>query len=193
MYYYIYKTTNIVNQKYYIGRRESRVPPSDDSYLGSGKRLKAAIKKYGKQSFIKEVLEMVDDHETLVEREKKIVDEQLVNDRNCYNLAIGGHGGYTSYSERTFHHTDETKAKISKANSGRKRPDVRDRSINNQYAKGLVRTDEDKAKKAAAAIRRLERDSTDFNTIITCPHCNKEGQAANMRRWHFDNCKRRTE
>lgn len=24
--------------------------------------------------------------------------------------------------------------------------------------------------------------------IVKCPHCDKEGQEANMKRWHFDNC-----
>ena len=31
------------------------------------------------------------------------------------------------------------------------------------------------------------------NMKVECPHCNKEGQKISMYRWHFDNCKKRTE
>lgn len=45
--YYLYKTTNLINHKYYIGVHYSEDIDNDD-YLGSGKHLKSAIKKYGK-------------------------------------------------------------------------------------------------------------------------------------------------
>lgn len=190
MYHYIYKTTNMINQKFYIGRRSSDMHPDEDPYLGSGKRLKSAIKKYGRDNFTKEIIAIVENYDTLVETEKIIVCEQLILDKMCYNLAIGGHGGYTSYENRVFTHTEEAKEKIGKANKGRPRPDVRSRALGNQYSKGLVRSDEDRMKKSTAALNRLATCQTDFNTIIVCPHCGKEGQSANMRRWHFDKCKR---
>jgi len=49
----IYKTTNLKNGKYYIGKQKSYT----DSYFGSGTALKFAIKKYGKENFKKEILE----------------------------------------------------------------------------------------------------------------------------------------
>ena len=49
----IYKTTNLVNGKIYIGKDKNNNP----SYLGSGKILKLAIKKYGKENFTKETIE----------------------------------------------------------------------------------------------------------------------------------------
>lgn len=45
--YTVYKTTNIINGKYYIGVHKTTNP--NDSYLGSGKAIKEAIKKYGKK------------------------------------------------------------------------------------------------------------------------------------------------
>lgn len=54
MKYTIYKTTNIKNGKYYIGKHQTE--NENDSYLGSGIALKKAIKKFGKNSFIKEIL-----------------------------------------------------------------------------------------------------------------------------------------
>lgn len=52
---YIYKTTNLVNGKIYVGKRQ--MPHFDDSYYGSGTVFKAALKKYGKANFKREILE----------------------------------------------------------------------------------------------------------------------------------------
>jgi group I intron endonuclease len=62
----IYKTTNLVNGKQYIGR-DSRNNPN---YLGSGPLIKKAIKKYGKENFIKEIIEECHSFEQMVEREE---------------------------------------------------------------------------------------------------------------------------
>ena len=62
----IYKTTNLVNGKQYIGR-DSRNNPN---YLGSGVFLKRAINKYGKENFKKEIIEECSSFEELIEREE---------------------------------------------------------------------------------------------------------------------------
>jgi len=62
----IYKTTNLVNGKQYIGR-DSRNNPN---YLGSGSALKNAILKYGKHNFKKEIIEECNDVYHLIEREE---------------------------------------------------------------------------------------------------------------------------
>ena len=49
----IYKTTNTVNNKIYIGKDSYNNP----KYIGSGKLLWKAINKYGKKAFIKEIIE----------------------------------------------------------------------------------------------------------------------------------------
>ena len=189
MYYYLYKITNLLNDNFYIGRRMSLVPPNEDLYFGSGKRLKAAIKKHGRENFKKEILSEYTSELELIESEKNIVNYQLVKNVKCYNLAVGGYGGYTYYAERVVKHTEESKAKISKANKGRKRPDVAIKNKNNTFALGLVRSRDDKLKKSVAAHNRLQYNKTEFNTNIVCPHCNKVGQQANMMRWHFDKCR----
>jgi len=61
----VYKTTNIINNKIYVGKQSTNRP----SYLGSGKLLKEAIIKYGKENFIKEVLEVCDSLGMLARRE----------------------------------------------------------------------------------------------------------------------------
>ena len=45
MYGYIYKTTNLINGKIYIGQHKSE--EYDSSYYGSGKLIRRAIEKYG--------------------------------------------------------------------------------------------------------------------------------------------------
>ena len=53
--FYIYKTTNLLNNKNYIGKRKCPLnkTPLEDSYLGSGILLKEAIKKIWKRKFYK--------------------------------------------------------------------------------------------------------------------------------------------
>ena len=91
MHYTIYKTTNLLNGKFYIGKHQTANP--DDTYLGSGKALEAAINKYGRDNFKKEVLYIFDSEIAMNSKEKELITESLVNDPKSYNLGIGGEGG----------------------------------------------------------------------------------------------------
>ena len=86
----IYKTTNLVNGRFYVGKdaRNRR------NYLGSGKVLRRAIDKYGKASFKKEILEYCKDLKQLDEREKYWIKELDAVELG-YNLTEGGTGGDT--------------------------------------------------------------------------------------------------
>lgn len=90
----IYKTTNLINNKWYIGKDEKNNP----RYLGSGVLLARAIKKYGKEHFKKEVIaECNDGRSALADLEKKIIAEtNAVADDMAYNIAEGGLGGIAS-------------------------------------------------------------------------------------------------
>jgi len=91
MFFTIYKTTNLVNQKYYYGKHICNM--LNDSYLGSGKALRSAIKKYGRNSFKKEVLFVFDDKKSMDLKEKEILSSELIKNENCYNMKPGGEGG----------------------------------------------------------------------------------------------------
>lgn len=106
-YYTIYKTTNKIDGKYYIGKHQTS--NIDDSYLGSGKALVKAIKKYGRNNFYKEVLFVFDNELDMNNKEKEIVDEDFVNSRNTYNLTIGGEGGPIFKGK---HHSEKAKDKL---------------------------------------------------------------------------------
>lgn len=92
MYYTIYKTTNQLNGKTYIGYHSTK--DLNDSYLGSGKILKQAIEKHGIDNFTKEILYIFPTREEALQKESEIVDEAFVMDSNTYNMKLGGEGGF---------------------------------------------------------------------------------------------------
>lgn len=89
---YIYKITNKLNGKFYIGKRISST--FDSKYWGSGKYLKAAIKKYGLEYFNREILCWAKSKEELCALEKQYIrDTEAI--KEGYNIALGGDGGST--------------------------------------------------------------------------------------------------
>jgi hypothetical protein len=97
-YHYIYKTICLVNERYYIGMHST--DDLEDGYVGSGKRLWYSINKYGKENHKIEILEFLPNRKKLKEREKEIVNEELVLDVNCMNLQLGGGGGFISEDQQ---------------------------------------------------------------------------------------------
>ncbi len=90
--YTIYKTTNKINDKMYIGCHKTFNP--NDEYLGSGKILKRAIKKYGIENFNKEILFIFDTPQEMFDKEKEVVDKLFIESDKTYNILIGGFGGF---------------------------------------------------------------------------------------------------
>jgi len=72
----------------------------EDGYLGSGKRLRHSIRKYGKENHTKEILEFLSTREELVIRESEIVNNILLEDVLCMNLKPGGQGGFISEEQQ---------------------------------------------------------------------------------------------
>lgn len=89
---FLYKTTNRLNGRFYIGVRTFKNNPSDDTYLGSGRAIKAAISKYGFHNFKREIL-LIASAKYCYEIEERLVTQSLVDSEICYNLAKGGWGG----------------------------------------------------------------------------------------------------
>ena len=97
-YHYIYKTVNLINQKFYVGMHNTNI--LNDGYLGSGTILRRSIRKYGKDNFILEILEFLPDNNSLSNREREIVNEIFINDPLCINLKPGGCGGFCNEQHR---------------------------------------------------------------------------------------------
>jgi hypothetical protein len=119
--FFIYKTTNLINGKYYIGKHTGN---TDDDYLGSGILLKKAIQKYGKQNFKREVLMFCTNEQELNYQESKTV-QMYIQDVNCYNIAPGGNGGNVlKYSSEEFKQEVRKRAKESLKTYIKENPDI---------------------------------------------------------------------
>lgn len=92
IHYTVYKTTNKLNGKTYIGMHKTTDP--NDNYLGSGKLLKRAIAKHGKENFSKEILFDFDNEDDMKAKEAELVTEEYCQSDDNYNLCNGGLGGF---------------------------------------------------------------------------------------------------
>lgn len=94
MNYIIYKTTNKINGKFYVGQHKTK--NLNDGYIGSGRLLNLAIKKYGIENFENEVIELCKSKKHMNEREIYWIDKLNATDKNiAYNITKGGDGGDT--------------------------------------------------------------------------------------------------
>ena len=92
----IYKTTNKINGKIYVGKDVAHQP----KYLGSGLLLDKAIKKYGRENFYKETIEVCSSIDELNEREIYWIKTLNATDKKIgYNIAEGGTGGNTWFGK----------------------------------------------------------------------------------------------
>ena len=132
----IYKVTNLVNNKIYIGKIKKDYP----EYFGSGVLINHSIKKYGIENFKKEIIDSASSVEELNEKEKYWI--QYFNSNNLtigYNIGKGGEGGdvFTNNPNKEEirlkcskpaekngmfgrNHTEESKKKISKHKKGQR-------------------------------------------------------------------------
>lgn len=142
MKYTIYKITNILNNKFYIGKHQTM--DENDSYYGSGKAIKEAILKYGKENFIKEVLFTFDNEVEMNLKEKELITEEFVNRKDTYNIGVGGEGG-AHFKNKT--HSIETRKQISETNQTK------------DYSHLVGRIPANKGKRDSTATREKKRNS----------------------------------
>ena len=116
MNHYVYEITNLINGKKYIGKRSCKCDIEDDKYMGSGKYLIRAFKKYGMENFTKRIIETFEKEYLAYEFEKRLIQKLNadISDK-YYNIAMGGKGGVAGCNV-----SEETRKKISEKSSGRK-------------------------------------------------------------------------
>lgn len=165
MYYIIYETTNLLNNKKYRGLHKCK--SLDDGYLGSGKAFSDALKLHGKKNFKREILEFCNDQDHMIEREKFWVDKNWVKRQDTYNMIQGGQIG--SCGPKIGHKiSKETKAKISKTLTGVKHAPERIEKIASKkrgkspWNKGVPMTDIQKAKISAGRKGKSGKLPSDF-------------------------------
>lgn len=194
----IYKTTNLINNKIYIGK-DSR---NKINYLGSGKILKLSIEKYGRENFIKETIEICHTQKELCEREKYWIEWYKNKEYKLYNIAEGGSGGKTTpvpwnKGKKLAPLSEDHKEKISKALMGHIQAEETKIKIG-EGLKNQPKSEEHKDKLSKANKGKKISQETKIKMSIArkdipqkkiqCPHCKKCG-GITMYRWHFDNCK----
>lgn len=89
-YNYVYKVTNLINNKEYIGVH--RTNNIEDGYMGSGKYIKRSIQKHGIGNFKKVIIAFFNTYKDALALEKKLVTEEYINKPNTYNIKEGGYG-----------------------------------------------------------------------------------------------------
>lgn len=91
--YTVYKITNIINNKIYIGSHKQLDNEALYKYMGSGIQIGHAIKKYGKSNFNKEILYTFNNEKDMFDKEEYIVNEKFVKRLDTYNIITGGSSG----------------------------------------------------------------------------------------------------
>lgn len=154
--YYIYKITNLTNGKTYIGQHKYK--ELNDSYMGSGKLILLAYKKYGIENFRKEILySNIQYKETADDMERFAIAKERVVGKAEYNIADGGNGGdlgeevNKKLSEllkgRCF--SEEVRRKLSEAHKGQV-----------SWNKGKARSEETRKKISEAGKGRHPSEET---------------------------------
>lgn len=90
MVWIVYKTTNKINEKIYVGVHKTSEPNIFDGYLGSGNFITEAIRKYGKENFFRETLFVFDSEKDAEEKESELVNQEFIDREDTYNITLGG-------------------------------------------------------------------------------------------------------
>jgi len=206
---YIYKTTNKLNGKIYIGLSTKSVEESVD-YLGSGTVIQLSIEKHGKENFIKEILEEGISNESLLcDLEVYWIKTLKSTDRSIgYNIHEGG--AFGGWAKNFYNHPNhkQISKKLSESGKGRVvseetkekiRQSMIGKNTGNTSFKGRTHTKEalEKLSKAATGRKHSAESLKKISEAskgrvykkVMCPRCKKEGAPSGMSRWHFDNCK----
>ena len=140
MYGYIYKTTNLMNGRIYIGKRKGKF---DIKYFGSGRYILNALNKYGKENFKVEVIEWCEDLNDQNQKEIYWISYYRGLEVPMYNISNGGDGGdvYSKLSD-----SDKVKWRA-----------------NNNFCQGITanRTKEEKHKIALKIWKTRRENGTD--------------------------------
>ena len=138
MFYTIYKITNLIDGKIYIGKHQTK--DLNDGYMGSGKQLKRAQAKHGIENFKKEILFQFDNEADMNTKEAELVTEEFCLREDTYNLCPGGKGGWGYVNANGIavrHFTKDNASEISKKAVERKRELFNDDQWLTEYRSNL--------------------------------------------------------
>lgn len=149
-FHYFYKIVNNINDKFYYGIHST--DELDDNYCGSGSLLKYAYNKYGIENFTKYILCFFDDRKSLLDYEKYIVNNELVNENKCYNLTVGGIGSKDIFADNSY--TLHTTKGLIHINNGIINKLIKETDLNNYIKLGWVTGQTIKSTKGKIVIHK---------------------------------------
>lgn len=132
-YGFIYISTNLINGKQYLGMCAYH-RSNHSTYIGSGKALRRAIKKYGTESFSRETIAECATKMDMITAEIFYISQyNCVTDPMWYNIA---HGGFSTKGFSGKKHSAKTKALMRK---NHKRP-INNRTKHKFKQNGKIRS-----------------------------------------------------
>lgn len=179
----IYKTTNLINGKLYIGQDSKNNP----NYYGGGHKIKLAIKKYGKENFRKDILEYCSTTEYMNLREKYwILYYNSINLTIGYNIDTGGNGPIDR--ERWLANKKlNRKGGVAKGYKWKHESPLKGKKRENGTPWLLGENNPAKRSDVRDKISKSKLGKSRPTT--NCIHCGLIAQQTNITRWHNDNCK----
>jgi len=191
-YGFIYITTNIVNRKRYIGQKMYR--DGWLNYLGSGTTFKKAIKKYGRKSFVREIVAIGYSIKELDDLEVEFIkNHNAVESNEYYNLCYGGgttKGFFPSKETKNkirmiktgLHLTEEVKRKIGIATKNRVIKETTRKKLsdaNRRFSKEEAEEIRNKYATGSYTQKQLQKEyDTSIKTMLRIVNC--QGVYANI-------------
>ena len=170
-YHYIYKTTCKITGKFYVGMHST--DNLEDGYLGSGKILGYSRHKYGDENHVREILEYLPSRIELKEREKEIVNEELLAQPLNMNLKYGGEGGTHGKEkeiwqrpERKKQHTEMLKRNWSDPIYRAKQSAASSRTMSSKHTEGKIKYDTFIGKKHSEEAKKKMSETRKKNLAI---------------------------
>lgn len=170
MYGYIYKTTNLLNGKIYIGQKKSE-KFLNEKYLGSGARFRSALKSYGKENFVVEIIDTAESSEELDKKEIYWIEKYDARNPDIgYNLSIGGGtttgvAAWNKGMSGVRHHSQETRNKISQSHKGHPTSESTRKKMSKSNT-GKKRTDEQREADRQRNLGKVWLHKGDKNTTV---------------------------
>ena len=122
---HLYKITDQSSGRYYYGKHNGTTQQSSgQKYWGSGKAIKGLVRKYGTEHLTYDIL-CISTPEYILDLESKIVTQQLLEDKLCLNLCVGGFGGPMQSEELRKAQSQRMKGRMVGDLNPSKREDVR--------------------------------------------------------------------
>ena len=190
--YFIYITTNKINNKRYVGLCSMK-KKNWNSYLGSGKLLLRAIKKYGRENFERQIIKYCDTIDEAIQEEKNfILQNECHLKEEWYNIAVS----FTTQGSKGKKQTEKHRLAMQK------------------LLTGIPKSEEMRIKQSNTRKQRIKEGKYSFNNhtpeqldIISqtgkankgrvhkktlCVHCGNSYGPSPYARLHGDKCKSKT-